>query len=272
QRPAPQRLDLGDYFGMAEPHLGARLPQEPFRASPLFEYQPGSRLGPPPGRRLVGISQALGPARIAVAPRRVRPRLDLLSQAGAKALVEGRGCKPRLPGRSLRLLCGRHRNFRLVRRASSSADVLVRSVFHLDDNDLPRSQHRRTFRHRGPRQRICTDQVHPRVRTRAHLSRAEERELSHRASLLPERSVLSFAATPSPPDVEAGVQGFRSPDEQLSRCAPRMRSQLAFHGAAHQAGPPLASEPRSSLMESEANASWRRSGGGPESPPPLRRY
>ena len=160
---------------------------------------------------------------------------NLLPQAGADAAVEGHRCEPRVSGCSIRILRGGHRDARLVRRASSAADVLVRAVVHLDDGDLPRPQHRRTFRYRGPRERVRADPIHRRVGARAHFRRAEERQLPHRASLLPERSLLPVARAPSRADVEVGLQGFRSRDAQLPRRAPRMRWRGAFFGGRCQA-------------------------------------
>src|SRR5208337_4752770 len=117
--------------------------------------------------------------------------------------------------------------------------------------------YRRAFRHRGPRQRLCADAVHACVRARARVRGAKERQLPHRASLLPERAVLSAAATPSCPDVEVGVQGFRSSDAQLSWGAPRMRSQFAFDSR-------RAPEPRPGMIE--LTQKRRRT---LEGPPPL---
>ena len=87
---------------------------------------------------------------------------------------------------------------------------------------------------------------------RARLRCAEERQLPHRASLLPERSLLPFARAPSRVDVEGGVQGFGSCDAQLLRRAPRMPWRGAFFGARSQANPPDAPEPRASVIEIEA--------------------
>ena len=89
-----------------------------------------------------------------------------------------------------------------------------------------------------------------RVLPRAHLRRAEERQLPHRASLLPERAVLSVAGASSRADVEVGLQGFRSRDAQLSWCAPRMRSQLASDShAASESRPSMNRERRRRTVE-----------------------
>ena len=86
-----------------------------------------------------------------------------------------------------------------------------------------------------------------------HLHCAEERQLPHRASLLPERSLLPFARAPSRVDGEVGVQGFRSCDAQLLWRAPRMSRRRAFFSARSQANPPDASEPCASLIEIESD-------------------
>ena len=88
--------------------------------------------------------------------------------------------------------------------------------------------------------------------------RAEERQLPHRASLLPERSVLPLAGASSRADVAIGLQGFRSRNAQLSRRSPRMRPRLAFD-IQH------APEPRRGLM-----APREKAAADYQSPPPLR--
>src|SRR5277367_1072999 len=237
---------------MADSDLGAIVPPEPFRASSVSQHRAGSRLGAPPGRLELGLPDAPGQAHLADAARYLRPGRHLLPDAGADAAVQGRRCEPWLPDCSIRLLRGGDRNLCLVRRASSAADVLDRSAVHLVHRDLPHPQHRRTFRYRGPRERLRTDEINPRVRARARLHCVEERQLPHRASLLPERPLLPFAGAPSRVDVEGGVQGFRSCDAQLLWRAPRMSWRRAFVGGRSQANPPDASEPRASLIAIEA--------------------
>src|ERR1700722_19920196 len=232
---------------MAESHFGARVSQEPLRASSLPEYCSGSGLGAPAGRYDVGVSQALEQAHPAHASRFVRPRRNLLPQTGVDAAVEGHRREPWIPGGQIRLLCRSNRGARMVRRDLPSPDVLVRAVVHLDDRDLPRAQHRRTFCDRGPRQRVRADPVHWRVPARAHFRRSEERDLPHRASLLPERSLLSAAGAPSRADVEIGLQGFRARDAQLSRSAARMSRRPAFDS-------PDAPEASRSVTEPDAKA------------------
>src|SRR5882762_5456759 len=139
------------------------------------------------------------------------------------------------------------------RRAPSPADVLVRSAVHLAHHDFPDSQYRRTFRDRRPDRRIRAYTVDSRINPRARVCGAEKRELSHRASLLSKRPVLSAPATASHPDVQSGIQGFSARNPELSRRTTRMHAQrgiiFIFVLAQRIARPNRATRPTLDLSE-----------------------